>query len=206
MPTKRYALIQGEPKDLEVRWHLLQRQIKLSYLGKELFAGSLADPRLQQGLTLVLAEGKELLIKQQRQGIFAELELSFQGKPLPGSDSDPERKIAAGWSLLYLIGFFNLLFGFLAVVVKLSFLQNLGVNSYALVLGILYIVLAFFTQKGHALALLVGMLLYLGDGTLSLYLAVSTKAGIPYGGLVVRLLFLLFMYRAFRAFSQLRKK
>ena len=104
------------------------------------------------------------------------------------------RQTAVG--VLGVICVFNLALGLLAELAGVALLQNLGIGWPSAVVGVVYAGLAYGTWKRSFAALLIGALLFLLDGLYTLWLGFEITGRVPMGGIVVRTLLLVPLFRA----------
>lgn len=194
MPSRSYALEEGNEKRLEVSWQRGWKKVTLKLDGAELAViEDKAD--LKAGKTLALPDGSSLDVRVTRKG----LELVRGGEPLPGSASSLEQALNPAVVAVFWIGGGNLLLGILGAlnVFDLSF------SLPSIIIGFVFLLLGYYVRRKSAPALGVAILLTAGLFVWMLSLLISTVAagGVPlsFGGLGLTALFLFWMILGFRA-------
>ncbi len=196
MPQKSYPFEQNGMERVTISWKAFWKNITINFDGKEV--GTIPNQKeLQKGGTFMLPDGSRLEVKLARTWWSAELQVLRDGKPLPGSGSDPRVKLKQSYGILYFIGGFNLILGIIAGLFQVDFLLELGIGIYSIITGGVYLLLAFFVQKRSALALGLATGLYAVETALSLTTGFST-------GVIVRIFFILFMVQGFKAIKELK--
>jgi hypothetical protein len=207
-PRLEFFSEEGEWKNVSVRFD-----------GKEV--GKIANKKiLHQGVDFNLEDGSKLSVKQKTANIFdIELDIRINGEPIPGSESDPERKLASASSVLFALAILN----FINIVILL--LQGFG--SIALViLGIVYIsiysILGFCVMSKSKIALKLALVLYIIDNILYVWNSLEAKSQQPLSSLLdgssqfdsqmlvgitmVRVSFWLTMYGGLKAINDLKRR
>jgi hypothetical protein len=167
--------------------------------------GVVSDARqLKQGLSFWLPDGTNLGVKLMQRP-FPELHLIRNGLPVPGSDADPYTRLKTPAIVLFVIGALNILLGILAFLIKDSVLEALGVNIISAAIGLVFVLLGFFVLRGSMIALGLGFALLVVDLILSVVLIAGSGRGISFGGIAIRILFLLALAQGFTAIIDLQK-
>jgi len=167
MPRKRYALEREGPRRLEVTWQNPWKNMSVRLDGQELGIIPTRQDMLA-GRQFILPDGSTLEVKLVKRSIDTELHLVRDGRPVPGSYTDPLARfklaygIVLGITALYLGG------GAVSAITHSAFLQRIGVGTNAMILGAIWAILAYFVKRrsgvalgGAAVALLTDMLLSL---------------------------------------------
>ena len=188
MPKKTYPLIQGGEKRLTISWKSFWKDFTIELDGSKI--GTIPGQKeLFQGKTFNLPDGSILEIKLVRTWSSTTLQILRNGEPLPGSGSDPGTKLKQSYGLLYFIGGFNLVLGIIAVLFQIEFLINLGMGIYSVVVGSIYLLLAYLVQRKSKIALGIAIGLYGLETILSLISGVTS-------GVIVRVFFIVFLHVA----------
>lgn len=196
MPTRMYAIEKDGEKRLALSWKSFWKDFTVALDGQVIgiFSG---QKELEKGQTFQLPDGSTLDVKLARTLMSADLQVLRNGKPLPGSGSDPRVRLKQSYGFIYFIGGFNLLLGFIALLFQVDFLYELGIGFYSILVGLIYLLLAFFVQRRSKLALILALLFY----------GIETILGVIGGlaaGVVVRIFFMIFMWQGFKAIKELR--
>ncbi len=196
MPKKSYAIEQGGMERVLVSWKSFWKDLTIEFDGN--LIGTIPNQKeLQKGRTFELSDGSNLEVKLARTWASAELQLLRNGKPLPGSGSDPRTRLKQSYGILYFVGGINFVLGLVAWLFQIDFLLELGMGLYSIIVGSIYLLLAFLVQKRSRIALILAMLLY----------GLETILGAMNGavsGLIVRVLFMVMMWQGFGAIKELR--
>jgi hypothetical protein len=198
MPIKSYPLDQGGEERLTVSWKSFWKNFTIELDGS--IIGTLQGQKeLQQGRTFELSDGSNLEIKLVRTWSSTTLQILRNGKPLPGSGSDPTTKLKQSYGLLYFIGGLNFVLGIIALLFRIDFLIDLGMGTYSVVVGSIYLLLAFLVQRKSKTALGIALALYSLETILTMFSGMTS-------GVIVRIFFIVFMWPGFKAISELQEK
>lgn len=152
MPSRKFSLENGQPKNLEISWSLSFKNIVVKLNGQEL--GRMASKaELQEGRTYTIDNGSEL--KFQLVGsVFPELYVALNGQPIPGSDSNPMQKLHNASIIMFLIAGFTILAG----IITGAFV-NLADSVSVIAAGLAFIALALMVRKGSLVALIIAIIM-----------------------------------------------
>jgi hypothetical protein len=206
MPTKKFALEDEGPKRLELSWTGMFKNVDVRLDGASI--GVVPDrAAMKEGRVFTLPDGSSLSLKLQQSAYNPGLEVLRNGLPLPGSDADPRTQVKVSAQLIYFIAALNALLGVAVVVFDVEALRAMaGPNGIgAFFMAALYSVLAFFTMGGSPWALIAAMLIYAADWVLGVIDSVQAGGHVNTGGIVMRVIFLIFMSRGVRAAFALKK-
>lgn len=197
MPSQTFALEQGGPKRLEISWKAFWKEITIRMDGS-LVGVIPGQKELREGQQFRLPDGSDLHI-QLIQGLTSELRVLRDGKPLPGSGSDPRIRLRQAYGVLYFVGGISLLVGLAASLFQWELMLEIGFNWVTAIVGAIFLVLAFFVQRRSLAALWAAVILYGADIILSVFGGNFTVAN-----LLVRVVFLVMMIGGFRAIKELK--
>jgi hypothetical protein len=204
MAKQVLALEQGGPKRLEISWEGTFKNFTIKLDGSEV--GKLADQNaLKLGQSFGLPDGSTLSVKLKSATLASELEVLRNGKPVPGSATDPVTRLSSAWGVLYFIGGFNVLLGIAAVVFQWDFLLNLGIGVFSAGFGAVYLLLGYLTSRRILIALIAAIVLFAIDGVLGVVSAIGNTSGSPVAGIVVRLLFLWVLVQGIGAIAAIKQ-
>lgn len=200
MPVHTYPLERGGPKLVEVSWKGFYRNMIILYEDKELGAIS-GRAELKQGKCFVLPTGDELCIRLVNSFMASELHVLLNGKPLPGSGSDPwqQLKICAG--SLYFFAAVSFLFG------ALSAMGNAAISpgaAIAMGVGLLFAVLGWLVSKASLAALIVSIVIVLLNAVLLIALPLINDQSPRYGWFVFYMLMIIPLFRGFSAIREVQ--
>lgn len=203
MPAKSYALEQNGPKRLTVSWKFGWRDTTVSLDGQPV--GVIPNQKaLMQGQSFALTDGSQINVRLVNRLSGAELEVTRNGQPMPGSASDPQSRLKAAYQITYFIAGLNLLLGVLSLLIKSEFLQTLSYWPVSIAFGLTFLVLGFLIQRRSSVALILAIVIFALDGLLGIYLAISGGGTPGVGGLLVRVLLLIPMVQGVGAIKALK--
>jgi len=193
---RRLALAEEEEPRLEVVWKPAFEETSF-YLDDEPVA-TVAKRDLKDGRLFSLADGSELRARLRRDYFGFSLELERAGRPLPGSPGALKPPHQLAYRILYLLAGLNL--GGSLVLMNLSETQLGRLRpGWVLATGFVYLVCGMYTHRRSATALVVGIVVYAGDGVRSVVGALLAGEALPWVGLVFRVVLLLGMIRGVRS-------
>lgn len=203
MPKKQFALEAGGPKRLHLKWKGIWKNMEVR-LDEQLLGTVENQAMLKQGRSFALPDGSQLLVKL-TSGVGAELQVSRDGVPLPGSGGDPVARVATAAHVMMFIGGFNIVLGVIAIALDSEMLQMIGLGLPSLIFGLVYAVLGFAVKKAHSLvALVAGTGLFVVDGLVTVGFAIAEGGRPGVGGIVVRVLLAIAMVKGIPALRELR--
>ncbi|PKN55971.1 MAG: hypothetical protein CVU56_18520 [Deltaproteobacteria bacterium HGW-Deltaproteobacteria-14] len=206
MAKQSFKLESNGPKRVGLSWRGIYKDAVLSLDGAPLgppIADLRADPagheyELPGGLgTLKVAYHKKNgLLDQPR------VDLTINGRPLPGTGSDPRTAVTVAAGVMWFIAGLNIVIGALGVA-GVRFFRDMGMDWPSLLVGVVFAGLAWLVHKKRSrAALLIGIILFAGDGLLTLVMAMDVAHGrIPMTGIVMRVLLIMPMIRGYMAIS-----
>jgi hypothetical protein len=195
MPKQSYPIEQGGMERVTVSWKIFWKNFTVEFDGKEI--GTIPNQNeLLKGQTFELPDGSNLEVKLARTWASVDLQLLRNGKPLPGSGADPRRRLKQSYGVLYFIGGLNLVLGLIAWLFQIDFLLEIGMGLYSIIVGSIYLLLAFFVQRRSKIALILALAIY----------GLETVLGAMNGfdtGVFIRILFMVVMWQGFGAIKDL---
>jgi len=203
MPKKSYALEAGGPPRVTIEWNGIWKNLRVAVDGQEV--GRFATQKeVEAGGHFPLPIGGSLGVQLVRQLAAVELRVTRDGVALPGTASDPAERIKQAAYVLYFISAFNLILGLAAELLRVSFLQGLGLGWASVVEGAIYGVLGWRTTKRSQVALILGIVLFAVDTLMILAGAVESSHSPPIGALVARFFFFVPLVKGFQGLRELR--
>ena len=203
MPKVSYALEPDGPKRLIISWGSFWKDIIVSLDGKILGAIS-SQKEFASGQVFDMPDGSSLAIKLNR-GLFGiQILASRDGQPLPGSPSDPLYRLKGAYRVIYFIAGLNLALGLASVLFRSEFLRNLGIDAFAILYGVVYLVLGYFTSRRSLAALVIAIALFAVDTVLGLVLTVSAGSTPSIANLLIRILLLVNMAQGLGALRNVK--
>ena len=217
MATRKFELVKDGKKRLEIVQPMFSGKRIIKIDGKQV--GEIPNQKaLKDGWELKGKGGANLTITSYPSFLNSSaLDVRFNGKPVPKSDSNPNIRLSNASQVAYIVGAFNLLLGIFATLLPGNIL-GMNYTRYSgytgIVTGIGYLVVGFFVQRRSKIALGFGMIAFILDTLLIIisvpYLfsagagtAASSGVGGMVGGLFVRFVFLAYMYKGFSAINEL---
>ncbi|MCA1595823.1 MAG: hypothetical protein LC772_05310 [Chloroflexi bacterium] len=193
MAKLQYALEPGGARRLQVLCTGCFKNIRICLDGAEL--GTIADQKaLEEGRPFSLPDGSPLHVQLVRNFLAPEVRVSRNGIPLPGSSTDPARRIRTAADLLHLVGIANIILGLVAVRGHVVLLQHLGLGYNSVAEGAVYVTLALLVRRKSLIALGLAAVLFCADTIL-----VTMNNPHAAGGLVVRFIILVGLLQGFGA-------
>ncbi len=162
---------------------------------------------LKEGRAFTLPDGKTLSVQLKRTGLGRELEILINGKPVPGSPTDPLFLIKTSFALLLFIGAFNIIVGVIIGKYDIKVLdEQMNMGAGLVIAGALYVVLAFLVKLKHSL-----FALYIAIALLALDIIFILSSGIVgtrvhTSGVAVKIIFILQLTRTISAIKKLKKE
>ncbi|MFO0722525.1 MAG: hypothetical protein U1E65_02000 [Myxococcota bacterium] len=206
MAKREFALEAGGPKRLCLRWKGLWKEIQLELDGK--VVGTIAgQAELKNGKSFTLPDGSAVHVQLVTGFGSAELQVTKNGDPLPGSGGHPEERLRQAVNVIFFIAALSGLLGLLAVVFDVAFLVNLGIGVGSVVMGVLFLALGFAVKSTRsAIALGIALVLFILDGLASLVMSLGASGTPPIGGLVARVFLVIPMIKGFGAIRELKQQ
>jgi hypothetical protein len=203
MPTKTYYLDESRTQVLTVKWGLSFRNFEVFYNGQSL--GTVASASdLRRGHEFALPTGQALATQLRRNQGLEELELRLDGRPVPGSATHPGERLRQAWYTLLGVGCLNFVVGLIAVFGQITLLLHLGLGWGSVVEGVLYIALGWWGYSRIApVPFGIACALLLLDGAMML-VAAAENGGSGFGGIFLRFVLIVLVYRGLVAARQLR--
>ncbi len=204
MPTQAFAFEKEGQKRLEITWRGVWKDIRVNLDGQTL--GVIPNQKaLTAGQEFRLADGSTLKVQLVSKFYSTELQVLRDGRPLPGSASDPLTRVNVASILVYFVAGLNLVLGFLALL-GMAFLQQLGFGMISLIAGIIFLALGFFTRRLSSVALILAITLLALDGILGFILAAASGANPGILGLFARAILIIPMIQGVGAIRQVKRQ
>jgi len=202
MATKKYYLDDNKTDILQCSWGVNWKNFKIEY-NNQIIVNNSDRKSLLNGITICLTPDKTLYAKL-KQGLTQELELLINGQPIKGSATDPVQQIRLAFALTLIIGGINIFLGLLALITNNQMLLNLGLGMGSLVFGVVILVLAFGIKKEIAWAAFSVTGLLTIDIIISIYLSVNAGGNPSIAGIILRLFFIIYIYKGGQAIRKLK--
>lgn len=160
MGVMNLALAPGGPERLELTWESSFKNLRVTLDGKLVGTAKGGQGELKEGVEFRLPDGSDLRVQLDDGPLIVELEVLRNGRPLPGSPSDPKQVAQNTSYLLYGLAGLYVLLGVVALELESAFLQDLGMGINSIALGPLIAALGFFTSRGARVALTLAIALF----------------------------------------------
>lgn len=200
---KRFALREGEPRRLEVAFGFRYSDVTIS-LDDQPVAGPFSRTEIEVGRNVTLPDGSTLSIGLEKSHFLTDLHLYRNGEPLPGSSTDPQRRITGAWGAALFIAVVNVILGIVTVVSANGDVEAAGNGLGLVIFGVAFAILAFFIRRRSRVALGIALVVFIGDAVATFVMAIGS--GERTGGHVMRILLVILMFRGFEAIKEIRER
>jgi hypothetical protein len=206
MPSRKYALAEGGPERLELRWKWNWSQMVVILDGQQI-AGPFSKSELERQAIATLPDGSVLGLMLDKTMHAAELHVHLNGTPLPGSASHPGTRLKGAYGAILFIAGINIVLGIGAMTLGWQTLTDIGGGVGSIVYGAVFLVLGLLVMLRHSrIALGIALALFLVDTGLVLFSALAASGAPQIHGVVMRVLIVAFMWRGFEAINDLRER
>jgi len=204
MPTREFSLEPDGPKRVKIQWKGLWKNIQVSFDDQQL--GVIENQKaLKAGADFGLPDGRTLHVELTT-GIQANLQVQLDGTPLPGSGNDPATQLKTAVGIVYFIAALNVVVG-VGAMAGVGFLIEMGLGWPSIVEGAFIGGLGYWVQEHRSkIALMVVMALVAVSGVLAVMTVMDAGGSPPIAGIVIRVLFLLYMFTGLKAIDTLAAK
>jgi hypothetical protein len=204
MPKKTFYLDTAKTDAIKLQWGLFWKNFSISK--NDQVIGEAANAKeLREGKIFKLFDGRSISVKLKRVGLGEELEILLDGKPIAGSSTDPRQQVKIAFVFLLFIGILNAVLGAVVEFANIETLKTYGINIGSCILGLVYIGLACLVKyKLSLIALYLAIILMCIDTGLALIYNAQMRIGI--GGLIIRVIFIMFLIRAISGIKNLKKE
>jgi S1-C subfamily serine protease len=180
MPTRRYPLRRGAPRDLELTWQRGFANLEVRFQSRHI--GSVqTKAELRAGRELPLPDGTKLWVQLQPR-ITNELVVLRDGRPVPGSDTDPLVRLGSASGALWFIAAATALFA------TAAWIQGNEGWVLPLVYAVIFAALGWLTHRGALLAPWAGIGLFTLDALVSLFAGTLPLAAVVVKGVLLAVL------------------
>ena len=166
MPKQAFSLERGEPARLEVSWRAFWKEFTVRLDGQTV--GTVPTQKeLSAGREFSLADGSLLWVQLHKGALGAELRITRNGQPLPGTSSDPEAQLKGAYAMLLFLAGLNLVLGLFALSTRNPFLEQMGMGLYSVLFGLLFLGLAALVKRRSLVALILSIVVFFADGLMA---------------------------------------
>lgn len=200
MPRKRYSLVKGGPKEIEISWGFTWKNFTVRQNGQ--IIGTVGGQHeLKDGRQFSLLDGSPLSVKLNVGFANVGLEVMHNGQPLAGSGSDPSRKIKNAFGILLFVAVINTLVGVLLITI----VRDLAAIGTGIVLyGLIFIGLAIGVKKHSLAALIIAIVLLIIDAIAGIAFQPMSHNNMSIVWIIVRVLFLIYLFQAIKPMKDLK--
>lgn len=205
MPSRKYSLQKNEPQRLEISWSGVWKDIKILLDGQEI--GQIDGLKeLKTGQDFKIKEGT-LHVQFVMGFMNGELQVTLDGKPLPGSGSDPAERLKIAYITIFFIAGLNLALGIAAEFLQIDFLQEIGVGIFSAGFGLVFLILGYLVMKKQSIiALWIAIALFIVDGVLTMFVTIDGGYDPAMGSILMRIILIVGMIQGLKGAKDLKKE
>lgn len=200
MPKQTYQLEPNGPARLEISWAAFWKNISVKLDGEEIGTFS-SQADFQTGKRFDLPDGKKLTVRLTKSFFGSDVQISYNGKPLPGTSAHPETRIRSSYMLLYFWGGLEVLFGLLMIFTTKNYSLS-SFNMISTMLGLVYILLARMVQKRNLWALIASIVLFVGSAAYEALVATSAGQSPDMFRLLIQAFLVYYLYQGIGALKK----
>jgi hypothetical protein len=207
---KKFALQKGEDKRLEISWKARWKSVAVKLDDQEV--GTIpGKAEMLEGRDFDLPDGSRLRVQLKKITVGPPtLWLYRNDKPLPGSNADPQKRLAVAYRSIFFIAAVSLLFGAIFAISEVKAFQDGGYGVFVLIYGAVFLVLGLLVRKGSVPALAIAMIILLADTVYTSYVFIelidTNDAGRAAWGIFLRVTLLFWMWPGFAAIRELKER
>lgn len=202
MPQQKFHLDTAKTQQLLVKWKGSWKEVTVFHNGQQLGEPFPNLAALKTGNDFALPDGRTLHVRFQSGFAKSGLELTINGRPIPGSGSDPKVELKATAGAIWFIAGLSALLGALGMS-GVRFLEDMGFGWPSLVAGLAFGALAWLVgQKRSTVALAIAVGLFAVDTVVTLMVGMDAGGRVPTTGLIIRAFLFIFMIRGFGAIKR----
>ncbi len=207
MPKKEFAIHADGPLRLEVEWKGVWKNLTIRFDGERV--GSIADIKQlrKDDNVFPLPDGSSVQVRLGRGLLGAELEVTHDGTPVPGSSTDPRALVQGAYTAIFVVAGLSVSVGLAGFFFQSDLLERIGGGWPAVVSGCIFGALGWSVWRSHSrVALGIAIGLYVADALVAFGAAAAAGSQPGVGGIFVRIALLTLMVRGFRAIAQFREQ
>lgn len=202
MGSLKLALEPGAPKRVELTWGLMHKNFQVLLDGKPIATAN-GSTELRQGISGLMPDGRTLEVKLVRLLTQEQLTVLVEGRPLPGSSSDPQTQVKSAGYLLYLIAGLSALMGVVQLTREGGDVAG-GVGTW--IAAVAFAVLGYFAMKPSFVAIAIGMVLFAADAVFTLLDQLQAGGNPNVFWLLIRVAFLFVLFTGAKAAKTLKEQ
>ncbi len=201
MPKQDFAFEPNGPRRLEISWGMFWKNIIIRLDGEELDTIATQN-EFRQGKEYKLNDGSVLAIRLVNSLMGQDVQVTRNGKPLPGTMQHPETRIRSSFVLLYFIGGWKVLFGILGLAINGVDFTVLSRNFIDIFIGLVFILLATLVRKRSIIALIAGIALFAGDALYTAYTIYQSGQQQNVFSLLIQVFLIYYLYQGVGAIKK----
>lgn len=178
MTKQRLALEPGEQPRIELDWGTYMREFEVRFDGKEIGRIDGGQKVLRDPHSFTLPDGSELTIQLKKSQMIDELEVLRNGKPLPGSASNPLTKLSAVIRSSFFWGIITLVAGLVVQFSGNEWVTRLTFSPYSILFGLILLGCSIFLLRRSLTVGVIALVAFSADWALAAYYA--QQVGISY--------------------------
>ncbi len=206
MPKQLLALERNGPKRLEIAWDLRWRMVTVKVDSQEIGRIEGGMEAVQKGQEFILPDGRVLLVQLKRNLFSANLEVKMDGKPVPGSSTDPESRWRTAYGILFFLAGLNIILGLVVWLFDITYLASIGLGVSSILFGLVFLVLGYFVRQKSKAALIIAIIIFTIDAISGVFLSAAATGNPGASGIVLRSIFLVYLVRGISAISELQQE
>lgn len=203
MPKKQFAIECDGQRQLEFSWQVFWKNFTVYLDGAPI--GTLSPKELRSGGTYSLPGGSTLNVRLKQSLFSADLQVLQDERPLPGSATHPTQHIKQAYTIIFVIGGFNLLLGIAGIFVETEVMSLFSAGWGTAVFGSFLLILGFLVKQQQSQpALVTAIVMYLADSLLGMA-AIMSAGGTPgIASIIIRILFITGMTQGVNAIKEIK--
>lgn len=201
MPRKRYSLVKGGPKEIEISWGFAWKNFTV-YQNGQVIGIVGAQHELKEGRQFTLTDGSFLWVKLNVGFGKTGLEVLHNLQPLPGSDSDPVKKINTAFGIILFVAIINIIGG---TIVAAMLKEYFSIGIVLLAYGLIFIGLAIGVKRRSLTALIIAIALLIIDAIAGIAFQSMSQNNMSIIWVIIRVLFIIYLFQAVKPLKELKQ-
>lgn len=203
MPKKQFAIECDGQRQLELSWRSFWKNFTIYLDGAPI--GTLSPKELRSGGTYSLPGGSTLNVRLKQSLFSADLQVLQDERPLPGTATHPTQRIKQAYTIIFVIGLFNLLLGIAGIFVETELMSLFSAGWGTAVFGSFLLILGFLVKQNQSQpALITAIVMYLADSLLGIAAIISVGGTPGIASIIVRILFIIGMTQGVNAIKEIK--
>lgn len=200
MPKKRYSLVKGGPKEIEISWGFAWKNFTVRQNG-QIIGTVETQHELKDGRQFSLLDGSALSVKLNVSFANVGLDVMHNSQPLAGSGSNPSQKIKNAFGILLFVAIINTLVGVLLIII----VRDLATVGIGIVLyGLIFIGLAICVKKHSLAALIIAIVFMIIDAIAGIAFQPMSHNNMSLVWIIIRVLFLIYLFQTIKPMKDLK--